>query len=104
MRPQPISLVTAVVALLLGFATAAIAQTAAPPSPMTLGPTSPIAPSADVPAFGLGGIGAGNVPVAPGAAPTGENLELIGPGGGRIAPGLAAPSVSAPALPRSPVR
>jgi hypothetical protein len=101
MRPLSTSLVAAVAALLLGFGTAAIAQTPAP--------TSPIAPSAEAPPSGLGGIGAGNALIAPGAAPTGDNLERIGPGGGLMAPGLAGsvsgtPMVGAPALPTSRIR
>src|SRR5262245_7090633 len=95
---QPL-FVTTVAALLLGFATAASAQ--------NRGLTSPIAPGAESPSIGIGGIGPGNVPVAPGTIAPGEDLEQIAPGGTRIAPGPAG-SVSgsqllgAPAVPSSP--
>jgi hypothetical protein len=66
---------------LLGLATAASAQ--------NRGLTSPIAPGAESPSIGIGGIGPGNVPVAPGIIAPGEDLEQLAPGGTRIAPGPA---------------
>src|SRR3954469_18921022 len=87
--------------MLLSLATAASAQ--------NRGPTSPVAPGAESPSFGIGGIAPGNVPVAPGAIAPGEDLEQIAPGGTRIAPGPAG-SVSgsqllgAPAVPTTRMR
>jgi hypothetical protein len=68
-------------AMVLGAGTA-LAQTGAP--------TSPIAPGPDIPTFGLGAVGPGNVPIAPGAASSGDlEIERIAPGGARLAPGPA---------------
>jgi hypothetical protein len=74
MKSPHIPFVAAVVTLSLGLAGVAIAQ--------TRGPTSSVAPGAEMPPFGLGGIGPGRVPVAPGSATTGDtDIERIGPGG-----------------------
>ena len=103
----------AAVALLLGQATAALAQTTgmAPPSPMAPPmATAPIAPGADIPATGLGGIGPGGVAIAPGSAAIGDtDIARFGPGGTRLAPGPAgsvsgSPVLSAPAVPGARVR
>ena len=111
MRSRPIAYVA--VALLLGKATAAGAQTTgiAPPAPM-LPPmaTAPIAPGADIPATSLGGIGPGGVAIAPGSAAIGDtDIARFGPGGTRLAPGPAgsvsgSPVLSAPAVPGARVR
>jgi hypothetical protein len=82
MRSPHVVIASTLATLLVTLATSAFAQT--PPA------SYPIAPGADLPAVGLGGIGAGNVPIAPGAAMSGDtDIERIGPGGGLIAPGPA---------------
>lgn len=101
MRVPKIPLAAAVVGLGLGLASAAVAQTAQ---------TAPIAPGADVPPFGLGGIAPGGVAVAPGPASIGDtDIQRIGPGGGRLAPGPAgslggSPVISTPAMPGARMR
>jgi len=95
---------TAAAALLLGFSTAAMAQTSAMPAAPVI--TTPIAPGAG--SVDLGGIGSANIPVAPGAATLpGGGAERIGSGGIPLAPGLAGtgslsrtPLVTTPALPQ----
>jgi hypothetical protein len=96
MRPPHIPFVAAAIALDLGLASVAIAQ--------TRGPTSSVAPGPEAPPSGLGGIGPGRVPVAPGSATTGDtDIERIGPGGGLIAPGPDG-SVSGSPLPSIPAQ
>jgi hypothetical protein len=83
MRVVHIPSVTIAVALLVGVATSAIAQTGGSNL------TSPIAPGVNVPAGGFGAIGPGNVSIAPGEASIGDtNVERIGPGGTLVAPGM----------------
>ena len=91
----------AAVAIVLGLATSAIAQ--------TTGPTSPVAPGANVPSVGLGGIVPGGGAVAPGAEMGGINVERIGPGGSLMAPGPVGSGsgssiLTTPALPQPRVR
>jgi hypothetical protein len=101
MRSPYVLLASAVATVFLGLASAAIAQTA-----QTL--TSPIAPGAAAPTFGLEEIGPSNVPIAPGAATRGDSeIERIGSGGGLIAPGPAgsvsgSSSMGMPAVPSTP--
>ena len=81
MRSPHVVIASVLATLLLGLASSAFAQTP---------PTSQVAPGADLPAVGLGGIGPGNVPIAPGPAMSNDTgIERIGPGGGLIAPGPA---------------
>ena len=98
MRSPHLIIAAATAALFFGLEATVLAQTA---------PTESIAPGADLPSVGFGGIGPANVPIAPGPAMNGTDIERIGPGGGLIAPGPAG-SVSGsmplttPVLPSAP--
>jgi hypothetical protein len=72
MRPPHIPFAAAVIALGLGLASVASAQ--------TRGPTNSVAPGPEAPPFGLGGIGPGGVPIPPGSAMSGDtDTSRIGP-------------------------